>query len=130
MQTLVVPLLGQLPRILHSSPGNTSWVVTITLLVGAVSTPVAGRLGDMYGKRRMLIASTMPLILGSVVCAVATSLVPMMVGRGLQGLGVGTIPLAVALLRDVLPPERLGSAIALISSSLGIGGALGLLMRF
>jgi MFS family permease len=126
MQTLVVPLLGQLPQILHSSAANTTWVVTITLLVGAVVTPVAGRLGDMYGKRRLVIASTIPLIIGSVVCALASSLVPMMIGRGLQGLGFGTIPLAVALLRDVLPPERLGSAIALISSSLGIGGALGL----
>jgi MFS family permease len=126
MQTLVVPLLGQLPQILHSSAANTSWVVTITLLVGAVATPVAGRLGDMYGKRRMLIASTVPLAAGSVVCAIAGSLTPMIIGRGLQGLGFGTIPLAVALLRDVLPPERLGSAIALISSSLGIGGALGL----
>ncbi|WP_216895998.1 MFS transporter [Nocardia alni] len=126
MQTLVVPLLGQLPQILHSSAANTSWVVTVTLLVGAVATPVAGRLGDMYGKRRMVIISTIPLIAGSALCAVASSLVPMIVGRGLQGLGFGVIPLAIALLRDVLPPERLGSAIALISSSLGIGGALGL----
>ncbi|MGW4123568.1 MFS transporter [Nocardia sp. NPDC004711] len=126
MQTLVVPLLGELPRILNTSASNTSWVVTITLLVAAVATPVAGRLGDMYGKRRMMIASTIPLIVGSIVCAVSDSLVPMIVGRGLQGLGVGIIPLAIALLRDVMPAERLGSSIALISSSLGIGGALGL----
>ncbi|MTE16117.1 MFS transporter [Nocardia sp. CT2-14] len=126
MQTLVVPLLGQLPTILNTSPSNSSWVVTITLLVGAVATPVAGRLGDMYGKRRMMIASTVPLIIGSAVAATATSLIPMIIGRGLQGLGVGIVPLAIALLRDVMPPERLGSSIALISSSLGIGGALGL----
>ncbi|MQY25177.1 MFS transporter [Nocardia aurantia] len=126
MQTLVVPLLGQLPTILHSNASTTAWVVTITLLVGAVATPVAGRLGDMLGKRRMLIASTVPLAVGSVIAALAVNAPMMIVGRGLQGLGFGTIPLAVALLRDVLPPEKLGSAIALISSSLGIGGALGL----
>lgn len=126
MQTLVVPLLGQLPQILHSSASNATWVVTVTLLVGAVATPVAGRLGDMFGKRRMLIASMVPLIVGSVVCALSGSLILMIIGRGLQGLGVGAIPLAIALLRDVMPPERLGSSIALISSSLGIGGALGL----
>ncbi|MCX4094788.1 MFS transporter [Nocardia sp. alder85J] len=126
MQTLVVPLLGQLPTILHSNSSTTAWVVTITLLVGAVATPVAGRLGDMLGKRRMLIASTVPLIAGSVIAALAVNAPMMIVGRGLQGLGFGTIPLAVALLRDVLPPEKLGSGIALISSSLGIGGALGL----
>ncbi|WP_019927878.1 MFS transporter [Nocardia sp. BMG111209] len=126
MQTLVVPLLGQLPTILHSNASTTAWVVTITLLVGAVATPVAGRLGDMLGKRRMLIVSTVPLAIGSVIAALAVNAPMMIVGRGLQGLGFGTIPLAVALLRDVLPPEKLGSAIALISSSLGIGGALGL----
>ncbi|MEU0542263.1 MFS transporter [Nocardia sp. NPDC005978] len=126
MQTLVVPLLGGLPRILNADPGDTTWVVTITLLAAAVATPVAGRLGDMYGKRRMMIASTVPLFLGSITCALAGSLVPMIIGRGLQGLGVGVIPLGIALLRDVMPPERLGTAIALISSSLGIGGALGL----
>ncbi|MGV9415325.1 MFS transporter [Nocardia sp. NPDC003693] len=126
MQTLVVPLLGGLPRILNADPGDTTWVVTITLLAAAVATPVAGRLGDMYGKRRMMIASTVPLFLGSITCALAGSLVPMIIGRGLQGLGVGVIPLGIALLRDVVPPERLGTAIALISSSLGIGGALGL----
>ncbi|WP_067686400.1 MFS transporter [Nocardia jejuensis] len=126
MQTLVVPLLGQFPQILHTSASNATWVVTVTLLVGAVATPVAGRLGDMFGKKRMLIASMVPLAVGSIVCALSSALIPMIIGRGLQGLGVGTIPLAIALLRDVMPPEKLGSSIALISSSLGIGGALGL----
>ncbi|WP_433192726.1 MFS transporter [Nocardia sp. CA-107356] len=125
-QTLVVPLLGQLPQLLHTTASNATWVVTVTLLVGAVTTPVAGRLGDMYGKRRVLLASTVPLIAGSVVCATASSLVPMIIGRGLQGMGVGIVPLGISALRDLLPPERLGSAIALISSSLGIGAALGL----
>ncbi|MET7768429.1 MFS transporter [Nocardia sp. NPDC005366] len=126
MQTLVVPLLGQLPQILHSTPSNTTWVVTVTLLVGAVVTPVAGRLGDMYGKRPVLLASFVPLVIGSVVCATATAVLPMIIGRGLQGMGVGIIPLGISAIRDLLPPERLGSAIALISASLGIGGALGL----
>ncbi|MEV0762401.1 MFS transporter [Nocardia sp. NPDC050435] len=126
MQTLVIPLLGQFPQLLHTTPANATWVVTITLLIGAVTTPVAGRLGDMYGKRSILLASIVPLAAGSVVCALATSVAPMILGRGLQGMGVGIIPLGISALRDLLPPERLGGAIALISSSLGIGGALGL----
>ncbi|MBH0776576.1 MFS transporter [Nocardia sp. NEAU-351] len=126
MQTLVVPLLGQLPDLLHSTASTTTWVVTATLLVGAVVTPVAGRLGDMYGKRPILLASIVPLVLGSVVCALASSVLPMIIGRGLQGMGVGIIPLGISAIRDLVPPERLGSAIALISASLGIGGALGL----
>ncbi|MBU3067131.1 MFS transporter [Nocardia sp. NEAU-G5] len=125
-QTLVIPLLGQLPQLLHTSTANATWVVTASLLVGAVVTPVAGRLGDLYGKRTVLIGSTVPLIVGSVVCALSSSLWPMVIGRGLQGMGVGIIPVGIAALRDLLPPARLGSGIALISSSLGIGGALGL----
>ncbi|MGW1882551.1 MFS transporter [Streptomyces sp. NPDC001970] len=126
MQTLVVPLIGDLPNLLDTTASNASWVITATLLSAAVATPVAGRLGDMYGKRRMLLVSAAPLVGGSVVCALATSVTPMVVGRGLQGLGMGVVPLGVSLLRDVLPPERLGSSIALMSASMGVGGALGL----
>src|SRR5262245_16462910 len=126
MQTLVVPLIGQLPQLLHASAADTSWVLTSTLLVGAVATPVVGKLGDLYGKRRMMLACAVPLVVGSVVCALAGSLLPMVVGRGLQGLGVGMIPLGVSALRDLLPPQRVGPAIALMSSSMGIGSALGL----
>lgn len=125
-QTLVVPLIGELPTILGTSASNASWVITATLLAAAVATPVAGRLGDMYGKRRMLLVSTLPLIAGSVICALSSSVVPMIVGRGLQGMGMGVVPLGISLLRDVVPPARLGSAIAVMSASMGVGGALGL----
>lgn len=126
MQTLVVPLIGELPRILHTSASNASWAVTAALLAGAVAVPTTGRLADLYGKRRMLLVCTVPLVAGSVLCALAGSLVPMVAGRGLQGMGMGLIPLGISAMRDLLPPERLGSSIALMSSSLGIGGALGL----
>lgn len=101
-------------------------MITVTLLVAAVCVPVTGRLGDLLGKRRMLLACAVPLIAGSVVCAVATSVVPMIVGRGLQGMGMGMVPLGIALLRDVVPAERLSGSIALVGASMGIGGGLGL----
>jgi MFS family permease len=126
MQTILVPLLSQLPTILHTGPSNAAWVITATLLVGAVSVPVTGRLGDIVGKRRMLLFCTVPLFIGSVVCALSTSVGPMIVGRGLQGMGMGMVPLGIALLRDVVPQEKLSSSIALVSASMGIGGGLGL----
>lgn len=125
-QTLVVPLLVELPKIFDTTPSNTSWVITVTLLASAVITPVAGRLGDMYGKRPVILGSFVPLILGSALCAVADSVIPMIIGRGLQGLAAGMVPLGISLLKDLLPPAELRGAIALVSSSLGIGGALGL----
>ncbi|ROO87442.1 MFS transporter [Actinocorallia herbida] len=126
MQTLVTPLIAELPKILHTSASNATWVITVTLLVGAVCVPVTGRLGDLLGKRRMLLACAVPLVAGSVVCALASSIIPMIVGRGLQGVGMGMVPLGIALLRDVVAQEKLSSSIALVSASMGIGGGLGL----
>ncbi|MFJ4899887.1 MFS transporter [Streptomyces sp. NPDC088727] len=126
MQTLVTPLIAELPQLLNTSSSNATWVITVTLLVSAVCVPVSGRLGDLLGKRRMLLVCSVPLFVGSVVCALASSVVPMIIGRGLQGMGMGMVPLGIALLRDVVPREKLSSSIALVSASLGIGGALGL----
>lgn len=126
MQTIVVPLLPHLPDILHTSAENSSWVLTVTLMVGAVFTPIAGRLGDMLGKRRMLMITTTMMVVGSVLCAFSSSLVPMLIGRALQGMSLGSIALGISLMRDILPKERLGSAVALMSATLGIGGAIGL----
>lgn len=126
MQTLVVPLVTELPQLLHTTSSNASWVVTATLLAGAVSTPVMGRLGDMFGKRRMLVVALALMVIGSLTCAVTSDLVVMVVGRAIQGGAMGAIPLGISIMRDELPPHKLGSAMALMSSSLGIGGALGL----
>jgi len=126
MQSLVIPLVPQLPQLLDASAADTTWAITATLLAGAVAVPTVGRLGDMYGKRRMLLLSIVLLVAGSVVGALATSLVPMIVARTLQGLAAGVIPLGISIMRDELPAERLGGATALMSASLGVGGALGL----
>lgn len=126
MQTLIVPLVPDLPRLLNTSSANAAWAVTATLLAASVATPVAGRLGDMYGKRRVLLISLGLLVVGSAVAAVASSLAPMVAGRLLQGLAGGVIPLGISVMRDVLPAERLGVGTATMSSSLGVGGALGL----
>ncbi|MFC4500273.1 MULTISPECIES: MFS transporter [Streptomyces] len=126
MQTLVIPILPELPRLLGASASNTAWAVTATLLAAAVATPVAGCLGDMYGKRRMLLVSLALLVTGALVCALSDSLVPMIVGRTLQGLAAAVVPLGISVMRDVLPAERLAASTALMSASLGVGSALGL----
>ncbi|MGW1212833.1 MFS transporter [Streptomyces sp. NPDC002499] len=126
MQTLVIPIVPELPTLLHASASNTAWAVTATLLAAAVATPVVGRLGDMIGKRRMLLVSIVLLVAGSVVCALADSLVPMIIGRALQGLSAAVVPLGISIMRDALPADRLAGSTALMSASLGVGGALGL----
>ena len=126
MQTTVIPLVPRLPALLNASAADTTWAVTATLLAAAVATPVMGRLGDMYGKRRLLLVSLALMTTGSVVAALSGSLAPFIVGRVLQGLAGGVIPLGISIMRDVLSAGRLGAATATMSSSLGVGGALGL----
>ncbi|WP_336660912.1 MFS transporter [Leucobacter sp. USHLN153] len=126
MFTLVVPLQAELPSLLHATREDTSWVVTITLLVAAVATPISGRLGDMYGKKRIVVALLVVLIIGSALAALSTSLVGMLIGRALQGAVTGVVPLGIAIMRDVLPPNRLGTAVALMSATMGVGAALGM----
>lgn len=126
MQTIVVPLIPDLPHLLHTSASDASWVITSTLLAAAVCNPVSGRLGDLFGKRRVMLVSLGLMVAGSVICALSSGLVPMVVGRVLQGCAIGVIPLGISIMRDELPPERLGSAMALMSATLGVGGAIGL----
>jgi MFS family permease len=126
MQTLVVPLLPQFPALLGTTPANVAWLVTATLVAGAVCAPLLGRLGDMYGRRRMLLLSLGLVVAGSVLGAVAPGVEVLIVARVLQGASLGVVPLGISIMRGVLPDGRVGSGVALMSSSLGIGGAIGL----
>ncbi|MFF0818458.1 MFS transporter [Rhodococcus sp. NPDC003318] len=124
--TLVVPLLPDFPHILGISDGDATWLVTITLLTGAVATPIVSRMADMFGKRRMMLIALVMMVAGSLIAALGGTYVTLLIGRGLQGFTSSLIPVAMAVLRDVLPKERVAGAAALISSTMGIGGALGL----
>ncbi|WP_439332503.1 MFS transporter [Saccharopolyspora antimicrobica] len=126
MQTLVVPLLPEFPRFLNTTPANAAWLITATLVAGAVCAPVLGRLGDMYGKRRMLLVSLAAMALGSAIGAVSDDFGAVLVGRVLQGAAIGVVPLGISIMRDELPEERITSGVALMSATLGIGGAVGL----
>ncbi|WP_239513893.1 MFS transporter [Streptosporangium sp. 'caverna'] len=126
MQTLVVPLLPHIPRLTGSTPTAASWLITVTLLTGAVCTPVLGRVGDMYGKRRVLLASLGVLAAGSVMCALSSHIGVLIAGRALQGAALAVVPLGISIMRDELAPERILPSVALMSSTLGIGAAVGL----
>ncbi len=126
MQTVVTPIIPELPELLDTTRADASWVLTATLLAAAISTPISGRLGDMYGKRRIMLALLVIMAVGCVIAALSSTLIPMVVGRVLQGVGLGVIALGISILRDVVHPKNLGGAIALVSATLGIGGSLGL----
>jgi MFS family permease len=104
-QTTVIPALGEMQRDLGASASDIAWLVTAYLLVASIATPIFGRLGDMFGKQRLLAISLGLFAVGSLVSALADSLELMILGRGLQGLGGGVFPLCFGVVRDEFPKE-------------------------
>jgi MFS family permease len=101
-------------------------VLTAFLLSSSVATPIGGRLGDSFGKRRVLVLSLAAFAVGSLLAATATSIWVMIAGRAIQGLGGGTVPLTFAIIRDQLAPRRVPRSIAFNSSLMAVGFATGI----
>ena len=125
-QTLILPVLPVISRDLHASTTQSQWLLTSTLLVAAAAVPVISRLADMFGRRLMLMICLLALAGGSTIDALTSNVGVMIFGRAIAGLSSAAIPLGISLLAAVLPPARRGSAVALVSAMLGVGGALGL----
>ena len=128
MQSILIPLLTDLPGILGVSVSDTSWVVTATLLAGAIATPSLTRLADMYGKKRMMLTSLAMVLFGSLIAVFSTNLWSLVIGRAFQGTASAVIAIGISMMRDSLPAERLNSSVALLSATMGIGSAFGLPM--
>lgn len=126
IQSFVAPALGLIQEELGTSTAGAGWIFTVYLLSASVCTPIAGRLGDIFGRRRLLVISLLVIAVGSLVAALASSLAVLLFARILQGAGGGVFPLGYAIIKDQLPPSRVPTGIALLSSSLGTGGAIGI----
>ncbi|WP_354697748.1 Multidrug resistance protein 3 [Paraconexibacter sp. AEG42_29] len=126
-QAVIAPALPLVAQRYDASATDVVWLITAFLLTAAIATPLAGRLGDQYGRRRLLLCSVGAFVAGSVVCAVGGSLEVLVGGRAVQGLGAGTAPLALALVRDHVPPERVSRAVGILVGAAGGGAVLGLL---
>jgi MFS family permease len=128
MQALVIPALPRIQVSLGTNADGAAWISTAYLLSACILTPVIGRLGEVAGKKRMMLASLATFAAGTLVCAVAGNLGELITGRVIQGAAGGIYPLAFAIIRDRLPRERVPGSIGLVSSLLGIGGGLGLVL--
>lgn len=127
-QTVVIPLLPRLMVTLGVPVAEVTWVFTASLLAGAVATPLLSRLGDMYGKKRMILFTVGLLVVGSVICALSGSLAVLIAGRALQGASAALIPLAIGMIRDSFPGTRVMTAIGVVSATMGVGGNLGMIV--
>ena len=125
LQSLIIPAIPQLEQTLHTSESGASWLLTAYLLSAAIATPILGRVGDMLGKEKIIVAVLLALTVGSLISALATSLPVMLVGRVIQGMGGAIFPLAFGIIRDEFPTERVAGAIGVMSAILGAVQALG-----
>jgi EmrB/QacA subfamily drug resistance transporter len=125
-QTMVAPALPAIQKDLHTTTTGVTWVLTIYLLTASIATPVLGRLGDMFGKERVLVGVLGMFALGSLVAALSHSIGMLVAGRAIQGFAGAVFPLAFGIIRDEFPPERVAQGIGLISATFGIGGGIGL----
>jgi EmrB/QacA subfamily drug resistance transporter len=126
LQSLVAPALPAIAGDLHSSIDDISWTLTAYLLASSVLTPILGRLGDMIGKRRVLLVVLTVLAIGTLVCALATTLPVLIVGRAIQGIAGGILPLSIGIVRYELPRERVSVTVGLLSAIFGIGAGVGI----
>jgi MFS family permease len=128
VQISVLPVLPELERDLGTNAIGVAWIVTAFLISAAVATPIVGRLGDMYGRRNALIVTLATMTAGCVVSAVGDSLAAVVVGRVLQGVGAGTLPVAFALAREGVGSHAGARRISVISGAAGIAGGVGLVI--
>jgi EmrB/QacA subfamily drug resistance transporter len=127
-QTMVIPALPTLQRDLHTTTTWVTWALTVFLLVASVATPILGKLGDQYGKERLLVISLGIFLIGSIGAAAAWNIWSLIAWRALQGAGSAVFPLSYGIIRDEFPREKVGVAIGLVSAVFGIGGGFGIVL--
>jgi EmrB/QacA subfamily drug resistance transporter len=127
-QTMVIPALPQLQRDLNTSTTWVTWLLTGFLLVTSVATPLLGKLGDQYGKERLLVVSLSVFFLGCVAAALAPNIWLLIAARMVQGFGGAVFPLSFAIIKDEFPEDKVGMAVGVVSSVFAVGGGLGLVL--
>lgn len=126
LQSLVAPALTTIGRELDISTSDSSWIITAYLLSASVLTPIFGRLGDMVGKRKVLIGILAIMAVGTLLAALAPNLGVLIVARILQGAAGAILPLSIGIVRDELPREKVSVTVGLLSAIFGVGAGIGI----
>src|SRR3954454_19378572 len=125
ISSLGAPLVPAIAATMRTSLPDAQWSLTVTLLVGAVATPVVGRLGDGRHRRSVILGVLAVVTVGGALAALPLGLGWLIAGRGLQGFGLGLTPLAIATAREALQGERSRATIAALSITVVAGVGLG-----
>ncbi len=127
-ETMLLPAIPDIITEFNISYGTAAWIFSAYLIVAAVMTPVAGRLSDLYGKKKVLLTMLGIYIGGLVVGGFADNIVLLLISRVIQGVGLAAIPAAFSLLRDTFPPAKLSIAVGVFGSAYSAGSVIGLLV--
>ncbi|MFD4407882.1 MFS transporter [Nocardia sp. NPDC058499] len=126
-QTIVIAALPGFAREFGVATTTAAWALTAFMLAAAIATPIAGRLGDLFGYRRIMVVCLGFFVVGLLLCVLANSFPLLLAGRAVTGVAAGVFPLAFGLVRRKVSPARLPGVVALLSAMFGIGGAAGML---
>ena len=127
-ETMVLPAIPDFIVDLDISYQDSSWILAVILVTGAVMTPIAGKLSDIYGKKKVLLVILAVYILGLLLGAMAINFLSLVTARVFQGIGISMFPIAFSILRDKFPPKKLAIAQGIFSSTLSGGAVIGLII--
>ncbi|GCD90910.1 MFS transporter [Nocardioides sp. LS1] len=128
LQSLIVPVLARIQIEFHTDQTTVTWVLTAYLLSASICTPLLGRVGDVVGKKRMLVVTLTALAVGSLAAALAPTIGWLIAARVIQGAGGGVLPLAFGIIRDEFDPKRVTTALSVIASLTAVGFGAGIVI--
>ena len=127
-ETMLLPAIPEIIQDFDISYGTAAWIFSAYLIVAAVMTPVAGRLSDLYGKKKVLLILLAIYIAGLTAGGFADNISFLLATRIIQGVGLAAVPAAFSLLRDTFPPAKLAIAVGVFGSAYSAGSVVGLLV--
>ncbi|WP_405650289.1 MFS transporter [Streptomyces sp. NBC_00019] len=126
LQSLIAPALPTVQQALHTSQSTATWVMTAYLLSASVFTPILGRIGDLIGKKRTLVAVLLVVLAGCLLAALAPNIGMLIVARVVQGVGGALFPLSFGIIRDEFAPSEVPGSISNLSAVIAAGGGVGI----
>jgi MFS family permease len=125
-ETMLLPAIPDIIRDFNISYNTSSWILTAYLIAGAVMTPIAGKLSDIYGRKKMVLIIMIIYIIGIFLGGLSSNITILIISRIIQGIGISMFPIAFGIVRDQFPPEKLAIGVGTFSAMFGAGSVVGL----
>lgn len=125
-ETMIIPAIPDLVKDFNIQYNTTAWILTGYLIAGAVATPIAGKLSDIYGKKKLLIVIMIIYTVATFFGIISHDISTMIIVRVFQGIGISLFPIAFAIIRDKFPERKLSIAQGILTSIFAAGGVIGL----